>query len=268
VGLDDAGGAVMAVPGLRVIAKHGVGTDNIDVEAARAAGIEVVNAPGANSGGVADLTLALILAAARQIVPAHLSCTGGHWERFPGIELSGKTLAVIGYGRIGRAVAARALAFGMRVVAYDPYVPAAAYPADVSPGDLDGVLARADVVTLHLPGGGHPILSRERLEALRPGAIVVNAARGDLLDEEALADLLRSGHLRAAALDALQVEPLAPESPLHDAPRLIVTPHIGAQTDLANRAMGVSVAEDVVRVLAGRRPENPVPPRSERQDTA
>jgi len=257
-GLDDVSGPVLASPTLKVIAKHGTGTDNIDVQAAAAQGITVVNAPGANAGGVADLTLALILAVARRLPEADASCRAGEWRRFPGLELAGKTLAILGYGRIGRAVAARALAFGLTVVAYDPYV--SDFGPDVRPATLADALAAADIVSLHLPGGGGPILDRTALLSLREGAIVVNAARGDLVDETALAELLSSGHLRGAALDATAREPLPTDSPLLTAPNLLLTPHIGAQTDLANRAMGVAVAEDVVRVLTGQAPRNPVPP--------
>ncbi|WP_335987756.1 NAD(P)-dependent oxidoreductase [Glycomyces sp. MUSA5-2] len=257
-GLDDVSGPVLASPTLKVIAKHGTGTDNIDVEAAAAHGITVVNAPGANTGGVADLTLALLLAVARRLPEADASCRAGEWRRFPGLELAGKTLAILGYGRIGRAVAARALAFGLTVVAYDPYV--SDFGPDVRPATLADALAAADIVSLHLPGGGGPILDRTALLSLREGAIVVNAARGDLVDETALAELLTSGHLRGAALDATAREPLPTDSPLLTAPNLLLTPHIGAQTDLANRAMGMAVAEDVVRVLGGEAPRNPVPP--------
>lgn len=257
-GLDDVSGPVLTSPTLKVIAKHGTGTDNIDVEAAAAHGITVVNAPGANTGGVADLTLALLLAVARRLPEADASCRAGEWRRFPGLELAGKTLAILGYGRIGRAVAARALAFGLNVVAYDPYV--SDFGPDVRHATLADALAAADIVSLHLPGGGGPILDRTALLSLREGAIVVNAARGDLVDETALAELLSSGHLRGAALDATAREPLPTDSPLLTAPNLLLTPHIGAQTDLANRAMGIAVAEDVVRVLTGQAPRNPVPP--------
>jgi phosphoglycerate dehydrogenase-like enzyme len=260
VGLDDVRGPVLASPGLTVVAKHGVGVDNIDVAAAAAHGVAVVNAPGSNSGGVADLTLALVLAVARRLPEADASCRRGEWARFPGVELAGKTLAILGYGRIGRAVAVRARAFGLHVLAYDPYLPAGAFGEDVRPVGLAEALAAADIVSLHLPGGGAPILDRAALESLREGAIVVNAARGDLVDETALAELLRAGRLGGAALDATAVEPLPADSPLLEAPNLILTPHIGAQTDLANRAMGVLVAEDVVRVLRGEAPRNPVPP--------
>ncbi|MCC3764474.1 phosphoglycerate dehydrogenase [Glycomyces sp. TRM65418] len=261
VGLDDVRGAVLESPTLKVIAKHGVGVDNIDVEAAAAKGITVVNAPGSNAGGVADLTFALILAVARRLPEADASCRRGEWHRFPGIELAGKTLAILGYGRIGRAVAMRAKAFGLNVVAYDPFVPADAFGDHARPVGLDEALAAADIVSLHLPGGGPPVLDREALESLRAGTIVVNAARGDLVDETALAELLETGRLGGAALDATAVEPLPADSPLLRAPNLILTPHIGAQTDLANRAMGVLVAEDVVRVLRGATPRNPVAPK-------
>jgi len=262
VGLDTVDAAFFAAaPNLKVVAKHGVGVDNIDLDAAKAAGVRVVNAPGSNSGAVADLTFALMLALARRILPAHQSMLEGQWDRFPGIELTGRTLGLVGFGRIGQAVAKRASAFDMRVIAYDPYVPADIFTAaGVHQVSLPEAIAGADFLSLHMPGspGEAPILGEEQLATMRDGAFLVNAARGGLVDEDALVAKLVDGSLAGAALDAFNLEPLPEGSPLLGVPNLILTPHIGAFSDLANANMGVIVASDVGRVLRGEEPLNPV----------
>jgi D-3-phosphoglycerate dehydrogenase len=260
VGLDRVDASVLAAaPSLRVVAKHGVGVDNIDVTAAAARGVSVVNAPGSNTGAVADLAFALLLATVRQIVPAHTATAAGKWERFYGPELAGRTLGVIGFGRIGQAVARRAAGFDMTVVAHDPFVPASRIAElGAQPLPLDECLSHADVVTLHVPGtGGSPLLDAARLALLKPGAYLVNTARGDLVDEHALADALASGRLAGAGLDAFATEPPS-GSPLLTAPNVVLTPHMGAFSDDANAAMGTTVVHDIARVLRGERPHNPV----------
>jgi len=262
VGLDAVDASVFAaVPALRVVAKHGVGVDNIDLEAARAAGVVVVNAPGSNSGAVADLALGAMLALARQLLPAHASMVAGRWERFPGVELTGRTLGLVGFGRIGQAVARRASGFDMDVVAYDPFVPTeVSDAAGVRRAGLEEVVTGADFVSLHLPGtpGEPPLVDARLIEGMRRGAYFVNAARGGLVDEEALVAALRDGRLAGAALDAFAHEPPGADDPLVTAPNVLLTPHIGAFTDVANAAMGVAVAEDVARVLAGQPARNVV----------
>ncbi|MGW2289887.1 phosphoglycerate dehydrogenase [Streptomyces phaeochromogenes] len=241
---------------LKVIAKHGVGVDTIDVAAARARGIPVVCAPGSNSRAVAEFTFGLILDATRRITASHQRVAHGEWPKLFGPELAGKTLAVVGFGRIGRLLTTYALAFGMTVLAHDPYVDDDAIRSlDATPATLDDCLARADVVSLHLPAtsGAGPLLDRRRLTAMKPGALLVNAARGGLVDEEALAALLVEGHLGGAALDAFAHEPLG-DSPLRTAPNVLLTSHMAACSHEANRTMGAMIAEDVVRVLAGRQP--------------
>jgi D-3-phosphoglycerate dehydrogenase len=258
VGLDRVDARVLAAaPALRVVAKHGVGVDNIDLSAAAARGVTVVNAPGSNTGAVADLAFALLLATVRRIVPAHTATAAGRWERFYGPELTGRTLAVIGFGRIGQAVARRAAGFDMIVVAYDPYVPDERIAAlGAQPLPLEECLRRADAVTLHVPGGP-PLLDADRLALMKPGAYLVNTARGDLVDEQALADALTSGRLAGAGLDAFATEPPT-GSPLLTAPNVVLTPHMGAFSDDANAAMGTTVVRDIARVLRGEQPHNPV----------
>jgi D-3-phosphoglycerate dehydrogenase len=260
VGLDRVDDRVLAAaPALRVVAKHGVGVDNIDLAAAAARGVTVVNAPGSNTGAVADLTFALLLATVRQIVPAHAATAAGRWQRFYGPELGGRTLAVIGFGRIGQAVARRARGFDMTVIAHDPYVPAERIAELVAqPLPLDECLRRADVVSLHLPAtGGPPLLDAGRLALMKHGAYLINTARGDLVEEPALADALAAGRLAGAGLDAFAAEPPS-GSPLLTAPNVVLTPHMGAFSDDANAAMGTTVVRDIARVLRGEQPRHPV----------
>lgn len=262
VGLDAVEASVFAAaPNLKVVAKHGVGVDNVDCAAATAAGVRVVNAPGSNSGAVADLTLGLMLALARQFIPAHLSTQAGGWDRFTGVELTGRTLGLVGFGRIGQAVARRARAFDMKVVAYDPYLPAKVFSQlDTVQTSLEECIASADFLSLHMPGtpGGAPLLDSAALSTMKQGAFLINAARGGLVDEDALAARLHAGDLGGAALDAFSVEPLQQHSAVRTAPNVILTPHIGAFTDQANATMGVMVVEDVARVLRNEEPINSV----------
>lgn len=263
VGLDAVDRAAIASgPKLRVIAKHGVGVDNIDVAAAQELGIVVVNAPGSNSGAVADLVLGMMLAMARQLLPAHESLIAGRWDRFFGPELHGSSLGVVGFGRIGQEVARRAQGFAMDVCAHDPYVPDAVMTdRGVRPVGLEECLTAQRFVSLHLPAtaDGAALITADRLAAMPEGAYLVNAARGELVDEQAVADALRGGHLAGYAADAFRSEPPV-DSPLLSAPRVLLTPHIGAFTDRANQVMGTTVADDVVRVLRGESPRHPVRP--------
>ncbi|MDT0541660.1 phosphoglycerate dehydrogenase [Streptomyces lonegramiae] len=260
VGMDPITAEVMdAAPRLKVIAKHGVGVDTIDVAAAHARAIPVVCAPGSNSRAVAEYTFGLLLSATRSLTASHTAVAAGGWPKLFGPELHGKTLGIVGFGRIGRLLAGYARAFGMELLAHDPYVSDADVRAHgAEPAALDALLACADAVSLHTPPdpSGAPLLGRARLAAMKPGAILVNAARGGLVDEHALAELLGSGHLGAAALDAFSTEPLPAGHPLHEAPRTLLTSHMAACTPEANQAMGAMVAEDVVRVLAGKEPHH------------
>ncbi|PSK98418.1 D-3-phosphoglycerate dehydrogenase [Murinocardiopsis flavida] len=259
VGMDPVTAEVLdAGARLKVVAKHGVGVDTIDVAAARERGIRVVYAPGGNSRAVAELTFGLMLSAARQIGTAHTAVRAGSWPKLFGPELAGRTLGIVGFGRIGRLLAGYGHAFGMTVVAHDPHLPPGVFAEHhARPVELDACVSGSDFLSLHLPAepGAPPLLDRTRLASMRAGACLVNAARGGLVDEDALADLLRSGHLGAAALDAFAAEPLG-DSALRTAPNLVLTSHIGACSYEANRTMGVLVAEDVVRVLRGAEPRN------------
>ena len=236
---------------LVVIGRAGVGVDNIDIGEATRRGIAVVNTPTGNTLAAVEHTMALLLSLARNIPQAHGSLMVNHeWERraFTGVELYGKTIGIAGLGKIGSRVAARCRAFEMRVLAYDPYISAERAGAlDVElTDDLDAMLARSDFVSLHMPNTPHTrnLMDAERLTKTKPGACIVNCARGTLVDEFALTDALRSGHIAAAALDVFQEEPPF-ASPLMRAPNLIVTPHLGASTKESQRNVGVQIAQQV-----------------------
>jgi D-3-phosphoglycerate dehydrogenase len=243
-------GLLAGAPKLRVVARAGIGTDNIDVEEATRRGIPVLTAPGANSTSAAEHTLALVLALVRRVPWAHASVLEGKWERkaFEGAELRGKTLGILGLGRIGTQVARLAHAFGMTVIALDPYVVAQhALSLGVELLPLDEVLARADVVTLHLAltDDTRHLINAERLRMLRPGAFLVNTARGALVDEIALVRALEDGRLAGAALDVFDPEPLPADAPLRTAPNVILTPHLGASTREAQARVAIEIAEAV-----------------------
>ena len=241
---------------LRTIAKHGIGIETIDMEAARARGIVVSATPQASSDSVADLTLALLLAAARKVVPAHLNTVSGGWKAYTGMELRDKVLGIIGLGRIGQQVCRRALGFGMQAIAYDPYANQEFVKANqVKLVSLAELLASADVVTLHVPADQVqcPLLDAAELAQMKPGALLLNTARGALVDENALADALRSGHLGGAGIDAFENEPPV-GSPLLELENVVLTPHIGGRTYDGLRRMGEQTIENVVRALRGDPP--------------
>lgn len=237
---------------LRVISKHGSGTDTIDIAAATARGIAVKAAAGANAAAVAEHTWALILACAKSIPQLDRRMHAGHWDKatHKSLELNGRTLGLIGIGAIGARVAAIGDAMGMRVVAYDPFVKAA--PAGITLRDLDQVVGHADVLSLHCPltAENRNLLDRERLAQMPQGSILVNTARGALIDEAALIEALNSGHLRAAGLDTFSEEPLPARLPLRGFAGVIMTPHIGGVTSDAYRNMGTAAANNILAVLA------------------
>jgi D-3-phosphoglycerate dehydrogenase len=238
---------------LKVVGRAGIGVDNIDVEAATQRGVVVMNTPFGNSVTTAEHALTLMLALARQIPAADRSTRAGKWEksRFLGVELMGKTLGLIGCGNIGSIVADRAQALRMRVIAFDPFLaPARARDLGVEKVELDELLGRADVISLHTPltEQTRNILSRANLERTKRGVRIVNAARGGLVDEAALYDLIKVGHIAGAALDVFATEP-ARESPLFGLDEVIVTPHLGASTSEAQENVALQVAEQICDYL-------------------
>ncbi len=245
--------ALARADGLKVVGRAGVGLDNIDVEAATERGVLVMNTPGANATATAEHTWALLLALCRQVPAADASVRRGEWERkrFVGFQLAGKTLGVIGLGRVGRLVATRGRGFGMQVIGCDPYLSAdMATEIDVELADLERVLAEADVLTLHVPltDETRGLIGADALERMKPGALFVNAARGGLVDEGAVADALADGRLAGCAFDVYADEPPA-GSPLLAAPNVVLTPHLAASTGEAQRDVSVQIADQVVAAL-------------------
>ena len=244
--------AIEAAKGLKLIVRAGVGLDNIDVEAAKERGIEVKNTPKASSISVAELALAHMLALARSLPQATQSMREGKWEKkaFKGVELYGKTLGVIGIGRIGREVAKRALCFGMRVIAYDKYITESPIP-EVKMVSLEELLKESDFITLHIPPDpAGPVIGKAEIEKMKDGAYIINCARGGVVDEEALLDALDSGKLAGAGLDVFEEEPPTNERLLKH-PKVTLTPHIGAQTKEAQARVGEEVAEIVISFARG-----------------
>jgi glyoxylate reductase len=249
-----------AGPGLRVIASYSVGVDHIDLEAARARGIRVTHTPGVLAAATADLTLALLLAVARRVVEGVEYARAGLWTAWHpklllGLELEGLTLGIVGMGEIGRRVAQRAEGFGMRVV----YTSRTPKPLPYPFLDLETLLFTADVVSLHLPltPETHRLLDRRRLFSMKEGAILLNTARGGLLDTEALVEALQ-GHLLGAGLDVTDPEPLPKDHPLYALKNAVITPHIGSATTRAREGMARKAVENLLAVLEGREPPDPV----------
>ena len=240
---------------LIVVGRAGIGLDNVDVPAATRRGVMVVNAPRSNILSAAEHTLALLLAQARNIPQAHAALVTGRWERsrWEGVEVHGKTLGVIGLGRVGALVAQRAHAFGMRLVAFDPYVaPDRAKQMGVELLSLEDVVRQSDFLTIHLPKTAETIglIGRDLLSHAKPHLRIINTARGGIVDEQALADAIGSGLIEGAALDVFVQEPTT-ASPLFELPSVVVTPHLGASTKEAQDKAGVSIAEQVGLALAG-----------------
>jgi len=240
---------IAAATNLKVIGRAGIGVDNVDIPAASKKGIIVMNTPFGNSITTAEHAISLMMAVARQIPEANASTHAGKWEksRFMGVELTGKTLGVIGAGNIGSIVIDRALGLRMKVVAYDPFLSEdRATEIGVEKVELDDLLARADFITMHVPltDQTRNILSRENIAKLKKGVRIVNCARGGLVDEEALADALKAGHVAGAAFDVFAVEP-ATDSPLFNLPNVVVTPHLGAATTEAQENVALQVAEQM-----------------------
>ncbi len=247
--------AIAVAKGLKVIARAGVGLDNVEIPAATAAGVMVVNAPTSNIVSAAELAITLLLASARFVSPAHAALRNGKWARskYTGAEIFEKTLGIVGFGRIGQLVAARMQAFGMDVVAYDPYLaPARAAQLDVRLVDLDELLRTSDFITIHLPKTKETanLIGEEALKKVKPTVRIINAARGGVLDEVALFNALTEGRVAGAGLDVFATEPCT-DSPLFALDNVIATPHLGASTDEAQERAGIAVAVSVRKALAG-----------------
>lgn len=252
---------IRAADRLRVIARYGVGVDNVDLEAAAARSIVVTNTPGANSVSVAELTIALMLALARNVVTAAQATKAGEWPRMRGLALEGKTVGIYGLGSIGKEVARRLAGFDCTILAYD-------VQPDHAFADAQGVqfcsqselLRRSDVLTLHCPlvADTEHLVDETFLCRMKPGAFLINTARGELLDDDAVVAALEREHVRSVALDAFSQQPPGPDHPLLRHPRVIATPHMGAHTDGAANAMGWGALRNCLTVLRGEEPEHRV----------
>ena len=243
--------AMDAAPSLKVISKHGSGTDTIDKTAAAARGIEVVAAAGANAAAVAEHALALMLACAKSVTMLNDRMHAGYWDKstHKSLELGGRTVGLVGLGAIGQRFARMADAIGMRVIGFDPY--AKALPAHIQCVDLETIWRESDVISLHCPltEENRDLINAATLAACKPGIIVINTARGGLIDEAALAAALQSGHVASAGLDSFQVEPMATGHPFQGLASLTLSPHIGGVTSDAYVNMGVAAARNALEVL-------------------
>lgn len=248
---------IALAPRLQIVSRHGVGYDAVDVTALNARGIPLAIVGDVNSRAVAEHTLMLMLAAARRTVAHHTAATTGHWNernRFDAVELDGKTLLVLGFGRIGRRVAELARAFGMYVIAHDPYVSAGQFESSgvAAAADLQNALAAADYVSVHMPGGQGPVIGPAEIAHMKPTAIVVNAARGGMIDERALDTALRERRLRAAALDVLVTEPPEANHPLLGNPYITISPHNAGLTEECAMRMSLAAAQNILDCFDGR----------------
>jgi D-3-phosphoglycerate dehydrogenase len=247
--------AIAAAPNLKIVARAGVGLDNVDVPAATAANVLVVNAPTSNIVSAAELAVALLLANARNVVPANITLKNGEWKRskFGGIELQDKTIGIVGLGKIGQLVAKRLAGFDVKFVAYDPYVTESpAGGPEIKLVSLDELLAVSDFITIHIPKTPETVglIGAEALTKVKPSVRIINAARGGVLDEAALYDAIVEGRVGGAGLDVYATEPCT-DSPLFGLEQVTATPHLGASTEEAQEKAGVAVAESVVALFAG-----------------
>jgi D-3-phosphoglycerate dehydrogenase / 2-oxoglutarate reductase len=248
---------IALAPKLQIVSRHGVGFDAVDVQALNARKIPLAIVGDVNSRAVAEHTLMLMLSAARRTVAHHVASTTGHWNernRFDSTELDGKMLLVIGFGRIGRRVAELAKAFGMNILAFDPYMTPeqmAALGVFYVPS-MNAALATADYVTVHMPGGHGPMIGAAEMASMKPSAIIVNSARGGIVDETALDAALRARKLRAAALDVLLQEPPAPDHPLLSNPYITISPHNAGLTEECAMRMGIAAAQNILDCFDGK----------------
>lgn len=262
---------IEAAPKLKIVSRHGVGVDNVDIDACTDHGVVVTITGDANSGSVSEHAFGLMLAAAREIPTATAQVKGGVWDRarFVGRELAGKTLGLVGLGRIGARMVGHARGFDMSVVAYDPYVEAQVadeFGAELV--SLEELLRRSDFVSLHLPltDATRGLIGAQQLSMMKPSAILINTARGGLIDEESLHKALSERCIAGAALDTFAHEPLSPDDPLAQMENLICSPHVAGQTEESLIRMSVRSAENIVRVLCGEMPEGVVNPEVLTQD--
>lgn len=247
-----------SAPTLKVLARAGVGYDNVDTDAAVELGIRVCNTPGVNHHAVAEMALALMLACARRLNTVLPGVTDGGWPRAAGTELQGKTLGIIGYGPSGRAIAALGVALGMRVLVSTAH-PDSEHSAGIEFADVDTTIRAADYLTLHSRAGkGDPIIDAASFAAMKNSAILVNTARGSLVDEAALAQALNDGEIAGAGLDVLQREPLVADNPLRAMSNVVITSHLAGQTLEARERAGVAAAQAVIDVLDGKTPRGAV----------
>ena len=263
-GLDEIDASVIsAADRLKVIARYGVGFDRVDLSAATRRGVVVANTPGANSAAVAELTIGLMLALGRQICHSNQAVRSGQWPRISGVGLAGKTVGLVGFGSIGREVARRLAAFGCRVLVADPYVsPEVIFGCGADLTSLDELLPVSDFLCLHAAATLETLgmVNDSFFRKMKPGAFLVNTARGELIDDAALCRAIENGRLGGAALDCFRKEPPGADHPLLRLPRVIVTPHTGAHTDEAVNAMGRMALDACLAVLRGERPAHVVNP--------
>jgi D-3-phosphoglycerate dehydrogenase len=250
--------ALASADRLKVIARYGVGVDRVDLQAAHEKNIIVTNTPGANAASVAELALALILALARQMLDAFTATRLGRWPRLSGISLQGRTIGILGLGAVGKQLARRLSGFDCSIIAFDP-IPDLSFADENSVilAERDEVVQQSDFLSLHLPlvPDTYHIVNEEFLGKMKPGSYLINTARGELIDEDSLLKALHTGHLGGVALDVFSQEPPDPNQPLLRHPHVIVTPHIGAQTDAATNSMGWQAMQDCLAVLMGGTPK-------------
>lgn len=257
-GVEPIGADVLAAADmLQVISRNGSGADAIDPDAASTRGITVLTTPGANAGGVAELAVCLVLCSLRDVVPSAVALKDGRWERTTGREAAGRTIGIVGFGAIGRHVAALTGAMGMRRLVTDPVLDDTDLDEDIEALELDALLGASDVVTLHAPAAPDgPLLDRRRIGLLAPGAVLVNTARAGLVDENAVLAALDAGQLAAYAVDAFHIEP-PPRSALLDHPRVLATPHIGAATEESQRRAATAAVANLLTALTTPPPAGP-----------
>jgi D-3-phosphoglycerate dehydrogenase / 2-oxoglutarate reductase len=251
--------AIALAPRLRIIARLGVGLDNIDLEAAAARGIAVTNVPGGNANAVAELVVGLLISLQRKITTMNNDIRDGRWDRYVGSEVTGKTLGLVGFGAIAQLVAKRLRGFDLKVLAHDPFANTeTASFLDVELAPLAEVLGRADIVSVHAPDTPktHHLISAEALSLMPSHAVLINTSRGGLVDEAALYEALVGGRLAGAALDVWENEPVSPDNPLLRLPNVVATTHAAADTEEAYHTVGVTTANAVIDVFRGRSPKN------------